>query len=148
MSAENNLNDLTLLPPIEQRMVNLWLTGMKVTEIASMLHVHDNTVRTWLRKDMVRERIDALQNEEQDYAKQRLRANRYKAVDKMVSLIDSPIDGVALQATKMVLDITGVKPSQEKKEVNVNITTYEQNLESLINKTIRKEAIEVEYTDK
>jgi len=57
------------------------------------------------------------------------------AVDKLADLIKSPIDGVALQAVSTVLDRCGHRPKQEIK-IDKTVTTYEQKLQDVIEKTI------------
>ena len=64
------------------------------------------------------------------------------AVDRLQKLMSSPIDGVALQAVKDVLDRSGHKPKQEIK-VDKTVITYEEKLHSLINNTIDVAEIDV-----
>jgi hypothetical protein len=57
--------------------------------------------------------------------------------------MNSPIDGVALQAVKDVLDRAGHKPKNEIK-VEKTVTTIEQKMKQLIDATIDAEYEEVE----
>ena len=56
--------------------------------------------------------------------------------------MNSPIDGVALQAVKDVLDRAGHKSKQEIK-IDKTVTTIEQKMKELIDSTI----IDVEFTE-
>ena len=57
-----------------------------------------------------------------------------KATNKLASLIDSPIDGVALQAVKDVLDRGGHKAKQEIK-VDKTVRTFEEKLQEVMEKS-------------
>lgn len=65
-----------------------------------------------------------------------------KATEKLNALVDSPIDGVALQAVKDILDRAGHKPKQEIK-VDKTVTTVEEKLKSLVDSVV----IDVEYEE-
>jgi hypothetical protein len=71
-----------------------------------------------------------------------LNALTLKSVAKLSKLIDSPIDGVAFQAVRDVLDRGGHKPKQEIK-IDKTVTTYEQKLKNLIDNVIDIEDYEV-----
>ena len=64
-----------------------------------------------------------------------LKALTNKAVNRLSALTDSPIDGVALQAVKDILDRTGHKAKQEIK-VDKTVRTFEERLSEVIDKTI------------
>ena len=123
------------LEPKMQRFVNLYVTGQySVNKLAQLLNVHPNTLFNWLRRDDVKEVIESMQKSTQEVVAIQLKALTLKAANKLNSLIDSPIDGVALQAVKDVLDRSGHKPKQE---IKVDKTvTYEQKLTELIDTTI------------
>ena len=80
-----------------------------------------------------------------DVVATQLKALTLKAVNKLGALTDSPIDGVALQAVKDILDRAGHKPKQEMK-IDKTVTTYEQRLSDLIKTTIDAE-IEITEVD-
>jgi transposase-like protein len=120
----------------QQRFIHLYITGQyTVQKLAQLLEVHPNTLFAWLRRSDVKGVIADLQLSTQDIVTTQIKALTMKAANKLNSLIDSPIDGVALQAVKDVLDRSGHKAKQEIK-VDKTITTIEQKLNELIDKTI------------
>ncbi len=59
-----------------------------------------------------------------------IKAMRMKAIEKMNELMDSPIDGIAFQACKDILDRTGHKAKNEIK-VDKTVKTIEMQLNDL-----------------
>ena len=119
---------LTKKRPKVGRAVQLFLAGNHTrAEIASILGVKADTVGRWLRDPDIKKYMEEFQKQEANITRSRMQAASAAALDKMVRLLDSPIDGVALQAAKDLMDRAGFKPKQEiKKEVTVK--TYEQQL--------------------
>jgi hypothetical protein len=76
-----------------------------------------------------------MQETTHDVVAMQLKALTLDAVNRLGELTKSPIDGVALQAVKDVLDRAGHKPKQELK-IDKTVTTYEQRLSDLIKNTI------------
>lgn len=136
-------NDIVELPPKMQRFINLYITGQyTLNKLAELLEVHPNTLTNWLKRNDVKEIISDMQKTTHDIVAIQLKALTLKAVSKLNSLTDSPIDGVALQAVKDILDRGGHKTKQEIK-VDKTITTYEERLKDLIENTIEVEAYEI-----
>lgn len=124
-------NDITVLDPKQQRFIHLYLTGAYTnTQLAQLLDIHINTVYTWLKRDDVQNIIEELQREEHKMVEARLKSMRNKALEKMNDLMDSPIDGIAFQACKDVLDRTGHKAKSEVK-VEKTVKTIEMQLKDL-----------------
>jgi len=113
------------------RAVQLFLTGTSRVEIGSMLGVQASTVSRWLNDPNIKKYMREFQLEEGRIIKARMHASSASALDKMVKLLDSPIDGVALQAAKDLLDRAGHKPKQEVKK-EVVIKTFEEQLLDVI----------------
>lgn len=67
---------------------------------------------------------------------------RMKAMARMGDLMDSPIDGVALQACKDVLDRTGHKAKQEIK-MEKTVKTFEMQINDLASKFLDDVEFEV-----
>ena len=133
-----NSKELALVQanPKMLRFINLYLTGQyKMAEIAALLDVNANTVTRWLKRSDVQEFISDLQELNRNVVSTQINALTLKAVNKLNDLIDSPVDTVAMQAVKDVLDRGGHKPKQEVK-IDKTITTIEQKLADLIDRTI------------
>jgi predicted HTH domain antitoxin len=134
--------DITKLPLKVQRFVNLYMTGQyTLTKLAELLEVHPNTVSNWLRNQDVKDVIYDMQRVTQEAVGIQLKALQVKAVNRLNDLLESPIDGVAYQAVKDILDRGGHKPEQ-KINVNKTVVTYEEKLKNLIDNVI-----EVDYVD-
>lgn len=137
------LNDLMTVHPKKGRAVQLFLAGgYKRAQLASMLGVNVDTISRWLREPAVKQYMTAYQKEESMLVQARMKAAATAALEKMVDLMESPIDGVALQAAKDLLDRAGHKPKQEVKKT-VEVKTFEQKLTDLIG----DESIDVDYEE-
>ena len=136
-------NEVTTLEPKLQRFVHLYLTGQyNQTEIAQMLQVHKNTINTWLKREDVNLAIKEYQAVEHEMIDVQIKAMRMKAIQKMNDLMDSPIDGIAFQACKDILDRTGHKAKSEIK-VDKTVKTIEVQLNELADSLINDVDFEV-----
>lgn len=127
---------ITTLPPKQQRFVQLWMTGQYTnSKLAQLLEVHPNTITKWLKRRDVQAIITDMQETTHMMVGTQLKALSAKAVGRLDSLMDSPIDGVALNAVKDVLDRAGHKPKQEIK-VDKTVRTFEERLSELVNQTM------------
>jgi transposase len=123
--------DITVLDTKLQRFVHLYLTGAYTNkELAGLMDVHINTVYSWINREDVQMVISDMQKKEHEAVEIRLKSLRAKALEKMNDLMDSPIDGVAFQACKDVLDRTGHKAKNEVK-VEKTVKTIEMQLKDL-----------------
>ena len=119
------------LTPAKMRMISMYLTGMySQGHIAKVIGVSANTIRAWLMSDEVQALISIIQEKEFNLIESRLKSMRYKALDTMDDLLDSPIDQVRYNASKDILDRTGHKPQQTIK-VDKTVTNIEQQLKQL-----------------
>lgn len=126
-------NEITLLEPKLQRFVHLYLTGQyNNRQISEMLDVHENTVYSWLKREDVNASIQEYQAMEHEMIDVQIKAMRMKAINKMNDLMDSPIDGIAFQACKDILDRTGHKSKNEIK-IDKTVRTIEMQLQELAN---------------
>lgn len=124
-------NEVQLLEPKLQRFVHLYLTGQyNQRQIAQMLDVHENTISKWLKNEDVNASIKEYQAMEHEMIDTQIKAMRMKAIQKMNDLMDSPIDGIAFQACKDILDRTGHKAKNEIK-VDKTVKTIEMQLKDL-----------------
>lgn len=127
---------ITVLPPKMQRFVQLYMTGQyTLSKLAQLLEVHPNTLGHWLKRKDVQSIISDMQMTTHEIVGQQLKNMSLKAVDKLGKLTESPIDGVALQAVKDILDRAGHKPKQEIK-VDKTVRTFEEKLQDIMQKTI------------
>lgn len=127
----NVSNEVQLLEPKLQRFVHLYLTGQyNQTQLAQLLEVHKNTINSWLKREDVNIAIKEYQAMEHEMIDVQIKAMRMKAIEKMNELMDSPIDGIAFQACKDILDRTGHKAKNEIK-VDKTVKTIEMQLSDL-----------------
>jgi transposase-like protein len=127
---------ITTLPTKMQRFVHLYMTGQyTINKLAQLLEVHPNTLGNWLKRKDVQEVISELQETTHQMVAIQLKTLTLNATNKLGELINSPIDGVALQAVKDVLDRAGHKSKSEIK-VEKTITTIEQKFKELVDATI------------
>ena len=135
-------NDIVQLEPKLQRFVHLYLTGQyNNRQLAQLLEVHENTINTWLTRDDVNTSIKEYQAMEHEMIDVQIKAMRMKAIQKMNDLMDSPIDGIAFQACKDILDRTGHKAKNEIK-VDKTVKTIEMQLRDLAD-----DIIDVDFID-
>ena len=135
--------EVQLLEPKLQRFVHLYLTGQyNQTQIAQILEVHKNTINQWLKREDVGLAIKEYQQLEHEMYDVQIKAMRMKAIQKMNDLMDSPIDGIAFQACKDILDRTGHKARTEIK-VDKTVKTIEVQLNELADSLINDVDFEV-----
>lgn len=136
-------NEVQMLEPKLQRFVHLYLTGQyNQTQLAQLLEVHKNTINSWLKREDVNIAIKEYQAMEHEMIDVQIKAMRIKAIEKMNELMDSPIDGIAFQACKDILDRTGHKAKNEIK-VDKTVKTIEMQLNDLAENLIT----DVEFTE-
>lgn len=129
------------LTPAKMRMISMYLTGLySQGHIAKVIGVSANTIRAWLMSDEVQTLISIMQEKEFNLIESRLKSMRYKALDTMDDLLDSPIDQVRYNASKDILDRTGHKPQQTIK-VDKTVTNIEQQLKQLADFNIDEDNI-------
>ena len=136
MEETNYLTKLSDMDVKQQRFVQMYLTGAYTNkEIASLLDIHINTLYSWLRRDDVKEVINEMQAIEAETVDTYLKSMTNKAVQRLNDLMDSPMDAIALQAVRDVLDRTGHKAKQEIK-IDKTVRTIEQQFSDLANNLI------------
>ena len=135
-------DEVQLLEPKLQRFVHLYLTGQYTNrQLAQLIEVHENTISGWLKRDDVNIAIKEYQAMEHEMIDVQIKAMRMKAIQKMNDLMESPIDGIAFQACKDILDRTGHKAKNEIK-VDKTVKTIEVQLQELA-----KDIIDVDFID-
>lgn len=143
-SNEEETSLISTLPnPKMARFVHLYLTGQySYNKIAQLLEVHPNTILAWAKRSDVKDVIAEMQDATHSMVATQLKTLTLQATDRLRELMNSPIDGVALQAVKDVLDRSGHKQKQEIK-IDKTVTTVEQKMKELIDLTI----VEGEYEE-
>lgn len=135
------------LEPKVQRFLQLYMTGnYTIVKIAQLLEVHPNTCYNWMRREDVKNALAESQGEIHGQVTAQLKNLTLKAANKLTELIDSPIDAIALQAVKDVLDRGGHKTKNEIK-VEKTVTTVEQKMKELIDSTIDTTILEGEFEE-
>lgn len=143
-SSEDSTSLISTLPnPKMQRFIHLYMTGQySYNKIAQLLELHPNTVLKWAKRADVKACIEEMQDATHSMVSTQLKSLTIQATDRLRELMNSPIDGVALQAVKDVLDRSGHKQKQEIK-IDKTVTTIEQKMKDLIESTI----IDVEFEE-
>lgn len=140
-------NPIVELPPKQQRFIHLYMTGQyTLQKLSQLLEVHPNTLSNWLKRKDVQSIISDMQKDTHNIVGIQLKAMSSKAIGKLEELIDSPIDGVALQAVKDVLDRGGHKPKQQI-NVDKRVVTFEEKLSTLMEDTLDDNNIIVEEVE-
>lgn len=130
------------LPPKIQRFIHLHATGQyTLNKLAQLLEVHPNTVGKWMKRKDVQSAMAELQETTHIMVASTLKNMTLAASARLSELMNSSIDGVALQAVKDVLDRAGHKPKQEIK-VDKTVVTIEEKLKNLID-----DVIDVDYEE-
>jgi len=130
--------------PKMARFVHLYLTGQySYNKIAQLLDVHPNTILSWAKRGDVKNVIAEMQESTHEIVTQQLKSLTIQASDRLRELMNSPIDGVALQAVKDVLDRAGHKTKQEIK-IDKTVTTVEQKWKELMDNTLDAEFEEID----
>lgn len=135
------VTDISVIPPKIQRFVHLYMTGQyTMVKLAQLLNVTPVTLYKWAKREDVKTIILDMQESNQQIVEMQLKSLTVKAVNRLSSLVDSPIDGVAMQAVKDILDRSGHKPTQNIK-IDKTVRTYEERLSEIMEKTL-----DVEYS--
>ena len=141
-TGTDDYHPLEGMSPKMQRFIHLYMTGQyTLNKLSQLLEVHPNTMSNWIKRADVKEAIQDMQDATHQLVSVQLKTLTNKAVNRLHDLMDSPIDGVAFQAVKDVLDRGGHKSKQEIK-IDKTITTVEERMRELINNTI-----DAEYTE-
>ena len=142
------VDKLTQLPPKMQRFIHLYTTGQYTyAKLAQLLEVHPNTITKWMRNSTVQEIIYEMQQATHEMVSHQLKNLTVQAMNRLGELINSPVDGVAMQAVKDVLDRGGHKTKNEI-QVDKKVTTVEEKIRNLADETIDVEEVQdVEYEE-
>lgn len=135
-NQDTSLVDSSGFTPKQLRFINLYLSGSYTNvEISRLLNVSTTTIGNWLKLPETQQYIADYQVEEQKVVKDRLNALSAKAVDTMLDLLDSPMDGVRYSAARDVLDRVGHRSAQ-KMEIKKEVYTYDDHIAKLTSEII------------
>lgn len=153
IQANNDEDDVEYLPalkPGQRRFINLYVTGQyTMKEISDLLNVSHMTLYRWLQKKDIKDAIEEMQTQEDEIVRQSLKAVRIDALHKMKKLLNSPIDGIAYQAARDILDRTGHKaPTKQEVKTEITVTFEEQLKDALKGIEGAQEFIEVDNYEK
>lgn len=76
-------------PNMIERFVEIYLTGMPMTDIANTLGVNRSTVYDWLNRDDVKAEVESRQREIRDAGMQFIKARYYKYLNNIDKLCDN-----------------------------------------------------------
>ena len=131
-----DLRSIMKLTPRLQRFIHLYLTGLYTTsKLADLFDVHPNSILNWLNRADVKQAVFDVQKITHETITNNIASLSVKAIKRVGSLMDSPIDQVALSASKDILDRAGHKPQQNIK-IDKTVRTFEEKVSSLIDETI------------
>ena len=88
-----------------------------------------------MKSPAIKQALEEAQQEIFEQVSYELKGMSIKAVKKLGDLIDSPMDAIALQAVRDVLDRGGHKAKQEIK-IDKTVTTIEEKMKQIIDMTI------------
>ena len=94
-----------------------------------------------MKSPAIKSALEEAQQEIFEQVSYELKGMSIKAVKKLGDLIDSPMDAIALQAVRDVLDRGGHKPKNEIK-IDKTVTTIEEKMKQIIDMTIPDGVIE------
>lgn len=98
--------------PRQLRAATLEALGHSTDEIASTLGIHRATVFRWRQVPGYRSAVASVVEDARRVARGRLEVAAHLAVRRLLGLVDSPDERVALRAAVAVLDRTGHGPTQ------------------------------------
>jgi transposase-like protein len=133
---DDDIRSIMILSPRLQRFVHLYLTGLYSTsKLAELFDVHPNSILNWLNRADVKTAILDVQKITHETITNKIASLSVKAINRVGDLMSSPIDQVALSASKDILDRAGHKPQQNIK-IDKTVRTFEEKVSSLIDETI------------
>ena len=124
--------DISNLPINQQRFIQLYMTGQySIRQLAEILDFAPSTLSQWLRREEVAGVVTEMQSDIHNQVSSQLKSLTVQAVTRLSELVDSNIDGVALQAVNTILDRAG---HRSKQEININktVTTFEEKMNTLM----------------
>ena len=139
--------DISDLPINQQRFIQLYMTGQySIRQLAEILDMEPNSLSRWLRRDDVSKVINQMQEDIHNQVSSQLKSLTTQAVSRLTQLVDSKVDGVALQAVNTILDRAG---HRSKQEININktVTTFEEKMNTLLEGVDVEDLEEIEAYD-
>ena len=139
--------DILNLDPQLQRLIHLWMTGKySIAKLSEIMGRSSTWISNQLKRPDVKAVVNAMGAQRHEMVSLQMQALTLKAAERLNSLIDSPMDAVALNAVKDVLDRAGHKSKQEIK-IDKTVTTIEEKMKNLIDNTITDDVLEAEFEE-
>lgn len=129
---QNHTYDISDLPINQQRFIQLYMTGQySIRQLAEILDMEPESLTRWLRREDVSSVVRQMQEDIHNQVSSQLKSLTTHAVTRLSQLVDSKVDGVALQAVNTILDRAG---HRSKQEININktVTTFEEKMNNLL----------------
>lgn len=126
----------------KDKMIEMYLANVKITDIAKKLNVSRQTIYSWLKEKDVMAEVDERRQQLKKKGQNKITQNICTCIDNVLELANSCADPrVRLQANKYIIDQGLGSPSAAKEDVvdnsgnnkNVDDNTLKQEIEEIKN---------------
>lgn len=130
----------------KDRMIEMYLADVKITEIAKKLNVSRQTIYAWLKEKEVMAEIDERRQQFKKIGQNKITQNVCTCIDNIIDLANNCTDPrVKFNANKYIVDRDLGSPSAAKEEVkttngeeNLDTNTLKNEIEEIKNLTVVK----------
>lgn len=113
----------------KDKMIELYLSGLKITEIASKLNVSRQTIHSWLKDKDVMAELDQRRQQLKKIGQNKITQNVCSCIDNVIELANTCTDPrVKFNANKYIID-QGLGSPSAIKEDNGNDTGDKENVD-------------------
>lgn len=110
----------------KDKMIEMYLADIAVTEIAKKLNVSRTTIYAWLKEKEVKAELEEREQQRKKFGNSKIIRYLPTALDNMIDLANnSPDIRVKFQANKYLIDQGLGSPSAAKEDINTNSTGKE-----------------------
>lgn len=137
---------MTVISLEKDKMIEMVLAGVSVTEIAKKLNVSRTTIYSWLKDENVKAELNEREQQLKKFGDSKIKRNLDTCIDNMIELANnSPDIRVKFQANKYMIDQGLGSPTAAKEEVktsngkeNTDTNTLKQEIEDIKNLKVVK----------
>lgn len=131
----------------KDKMIEMYLSNVKITEIANKLNVSRQTIYAWLKEKEVMAEVEERRQQLKKIGQNKITQNVCTCIDNMIDLANNSTDPrVKYNANKYIIDQGLGSPSAAKEDSNTNSTgtenvdknTLKAELEDIKNLTVVK----------